>query len=1137
MSPSVPWQLSVLLKVFNVDSSAPGPFESNEINVTGGLNDEVSMDRSSRILSKVQKDLLENPIINYFYTKTTTILSNHGVFLRMVSKIVLFSIISVVGLRKVENWYQGLSRFDILLDHQDFHHGMYGRNIMEYKAQQEFFNGNSLLCNDTLINELGYSSIVSKINQAFEVPCFSQNRNEYSCHMRDDISGIIKDISRNLKVKRKAARRLLIEKPHLIHSIKNRKNLKKYSYLDIHIDELELLEQIQFRIIVLQARQADASLRLARSQALASLNTCEDLLIKWRNRLVPAPKSARSRLQSLIIYKTKMKVSLWLHSIRVLKGGKNHKSNTPISSSRSIHDISTSKALSVKDKVKLLENIQTRLYENVGEIQGHLDCLDTILVDAVQSNNRQSFQSHSATELDNKSNLNNRRQEPVRSKSIYESMKSYYNGGGSEDPIYHDNKEIGALNRWIMDAFVMCTSTLDILLTTPNILSRHNTKSSESQNEEIGYTASSPSSLSLGKKRDVFYGNRESNVASEYDEIMRRHQNSNSNSNKSNYESEESTNTNSISELRRDILLNRYGSIPAMERTNQQYDQNGSGNFNRDVNIYLTHSIDTTNVDVKHLNPYKSEHSVDSKKVNFLSTIHDTDYRALLNTKYTYPMITASRNTRGSNDVMILYLLKGGQNVNVGKADESEAKHSSSSSSMYQSVALHLFASIMGRDSFTNKKGSSSPSDLASIVSRARRVIDYNDLMVDDETIANIYGESSKSDVDDMISMPVTDDIHNATDKITPHVYEMTTKLHELQGQHFMSALVLRDLHKVPSIFRQQLESTGILQKKRTGIFEIIRFRNLWRVLFVASSAFAGIQTTRYSSEIRAGFNTAQSNAYGFFDRRIFKPSALIVNDVFLNKRVSLTDQEALKDSKRSLKVMLTDFIQQERSTPFLKQKSAQEIQNMIKEMDMSPISYEYETELKRPMQNIISGKIARLVLIQLQFVKKELLVAMQAIDELFNANQVNLQLMAVTPAIFGLMFIQTIGRTTYNILKASSRGRLMKSSSVVYASFRAVIKDIERLLVLSPNFSVTDQKVNVLSNVELGRLLSLLYRLHSLLLYNSSYLNTSQLRLLQDDLRELLIKDVTITQRLALIDRTTRYFSFLQSPRKIFTM
>ena len=45
---------------------------------------------------------------------------------------------------------------------------------------------------------------------------------------------------------------------------------------------------------------------------------------------------------------------------------------------------------------------------------------------------------------------------------------------------------------------------------------------------------------------------------------------------------------------------------------------------------------------------------------------------------------------------------------------------------------------------------------------------------------------------------------------------------------------------------------------------------------------------------------------------------------------------------------------------------------------------------LRRPIRSILSGQIAKLVLIQLQFVKKELLEAMQAIDELFNANQVS---------------------------------------------------------------------------------------------------------------------------------------------------
>ena len=38
-----------------------------------------------------------------------------------------------------------------------------------------------------------------------------------------------------------------------------------------------------------------------------------------------------------------------------------------------------------------------------------------------------------------------------------------------------------------------------------------------------------------------------------------------------------------------------------------------------------------------------------------------------------------------------------------------------------------------------------------------------------------------------------------------------------------------------------------------------------------------------------------------------------ILNDVVLNKRVSITDQAALKDAKRSLSVMLYDFLLQHR--------------------------------------------------------------------------------------------------------------------------------------------------------------------------------------------------------------------------------
>ena len=64
-------------------------------------------------------------------------------------------------------------------------------------------------------------------------------------------------------------------------------------------------------------------------------------------------------------------------------------------------------------------------------------------------------------------------------------------------------------------------------------------------------------------------------------------------------------------------------------------------------------------------------------------------------------------------------------------------------------------------------------------------------------------------------------------------------------------------------------------------------------------------------------------------------------------------------------------------------------------------------------------------------------LTTIQAIDELFNANQVNLQLMAVTPAVLSLFLIQWISRTLLAAVKSSSRGRLIESASVVHRDLR----------------------------------------------------------------------------------------------------
>lgn len=154
-------------------------------------------------------------------------------------------------------------------------------------------------------------------------------------------------------------------------------------------------------------------------------------------------------------------------------------------------------------------------------------------------------------------------------------------------------------------------------------------------------------------------------------------------------------------------------------------------------------------------------------------------------------------------------------------------------------------------------------------------------------------------------------------------------------------------------------------------------------------------------------------------------------------------------------------------------------------------------------MQSIVSGKIARLVLIQLQFVKKELLVAMQAIDELFNANQVNLQLLAITPAVLSILSLQILSKTFIVALRATSRGRVAESASAIHRDLRDCVRDVERSLSLSNGFNeeVTAAGGAVVlssSSIQLGKLLSALHRLQSILVVNSTIFDYHVLKQLQ---------------------------------------
>eukprot|EP01031_Cornospumella_fuschlensis_P025758 gene25757-31108_t len=319
-----------------------------------------------------------------------------------------------------------------------------------------------------------------------------------------------------------------------------------------------------------------------------------------------------------------------------------------------------------------------------------------------------------------------------------------------------------------------------------------------------------------------------------------------------------------------------------------------------------------------------------------------------------------------------------------------------------------------------------------------------------------------------------------------------------------------------PKNSRDGLGGVNILPPPLSYLFSP---RFLLRGMVLVGLGVGGVELHKYRGEVSGGVEALRENIVNFWYRRLLTPTKSIVQDVVFNKRTAITDQSALLDAKRSLSAMIYDFMLQH-----YPKMSEADRRRFSSRMDMSPISEEYERELKRPIQSIVSGRIARIVLIQLQFVKKELLVAMQAIDELFNANQVNLQLLSVTPAILALLSFQSLFRMLTSAIKSASRGKVVESLSSVHRELRAYMRDIERLL----NLEGGDSQVE-------GHLLAILYRVQSLLVVHSNSFDHGGYQQLQEDLRDLLLPSLTVQQRLLIVDRIYRTHSFMQPPRRVF--
>ena len=114
-----------------------------------------------------------------------------------------------------------------------------------------------------------------------------------------------------------------------------------------------------------------------------------------------------------------------------------------------------------------------------------------------------------------------------------------------------------------------------------------------------------------------------------------------------------------------------------------------------------------------------------------------------------------------------------------------------------------------------------------------------------------------------------------------------------------------------------------------------------------------------------------------------------------LNRRPRLVDPFSLLNEQTSLDNMLKDL-------------GVGDGTSKTRVAALASASRMYEREVSRgAVRGLISGKVAQLMLIQIQQLKADLLSAMDQIDLLVDANRLNVQLIASIPA-FLIIFVGT---------------------------------------------------------------------------------------------------------------------------------
>ena len=247
---------------------------------------------------------------------------------------------------------------------------------------------------------------------------------------------------------------------------------------------------------------------------------------------------------------------------------------------------------------------------------------------------------------------------------------------------------------------------------------------------------------------------------------------------------------------------------------------------------------------------------------------------------------------------------------------------------------------------------------------------------------------------------------------------------------------------------------------------------------------------------------------WGVIEFRFYVPLKDIVLDL-LNRRPRMVDPFALSNEQTSLDNMLRDL-------------GVGDGTRENRAIALASASRMYEQEVAGgAIRGIVRGKVAQLMLIQIQQLKADLLQAMDTIDVLVDANRLNVQLIAGVPALLIVIY----GTRAALLFWSNIRMKNFRLPHDVHSEMSDYLKKAEECLVLS-NYQldakgqergVTSAKA-CLQPKELGEVLLLLHSYLNLLDYMSPPFPNKQCNSIHKSVQNLLLGQISTARQLDLL-------------------